>query len=56
MRLTVAETETLNHYMTGLGFVEIAQMQNVNNTTKKGKNKMKTAVIYTRYSSERQTE
>ena len=33
MRLTVAETETLNHYMAGLGFVEIAQMQNVNNTT-----------------------
>ena len=33
MRLTVAETETLNHYMAGLGFVEIAQIQNVNNTT-----------------------
>ena len=33
MRLTVAETETLNHYMAGLDFVEIAQMQNVNNTT-----------------------
>ena len=33
MRLTVAETETLNHYMAGLGLVEIAQMQNVNNTT-----------------------
>ena len=33
MRLTVAEIETLNHYMAGLGFVEIAQMQNVNNTT-----------------------
>ena len=33
MRLTIAETETLNHYMAGLGFVEIAQMQNVNNTT-----------------------
>jgi hypothetical protein len=33
MRLTVAETETLNHYMAGLGFVEIAQMQNINNTT-----------------------
>ena len=27
------ETETLNYYMAGLGFVEIAQMQNVNNTT-----------------------
>ena len=33
MRLTIAETETLNYYMAGLGFVEIAQMQNVNNTT-----------------------
>ena len=33
MRLTVAETETLNYYMAGLGFVAIAQMQNVNNTT-----------------------
>ena len=33
MRLTVAEAETLNYYMAGLGFVEIAQMQNVNNTT-----------------------
>ena len=33
MRLTVAETETLNHYMAGLGFVEIAHMQKVNNTT-----------------------
>ena len=33
MCLTVAETETLNYYMAGLGFVEIAQMQNVNNTT-----------------------
>ena len=33
MRLTIAETETLNHYMAGLGFVAIAQMQNVNNTT-----------------------
>ena len=33
MRLTIAETETLNHYMAGLGFVEIAQMLNVNNTT-----------------------
>ena len=33
MCLTVAETETLNHYMAGLGFVEIAQIQNVNNTT-----------------------
>ena len=32
MRLTIAETETLNYYMAGLGFVEIAQMQNVNNT------------------------
>ena len=31
MRLTIAETETLNYYMAGLGFV--AQMQNVNNTT-----------------------
>ena len=33
MRLTIAEEETLNYYMAGLGFVEIAQMQNVNNTT-----------------------
>ena len=33
MQLTIAETETLNYYMAGLGFVEIAQMQNVNNTT-----------------------
>ena len=33
MRLTVAEEETLNYYMAGLGFVAIAQMQNVNNTT-----------------------
>jgi hypothetical protein len=33
MRLTIAETKTLNYYMAGLGFVEIAQMQNVNNTT-----------------------
>ena len=33
MRLTIAETETLNYYMAGLGFVEIAQIQNVNNTT-----------------------
>ena len=33
MRLTIAETETLNYYMAGLGFVAIAQMQNVNNTT-----------------------
>ena len=33
MHLTIAETETLNHYMAGLGFVEIAQMLNVNNTT-----------------------
>ena len=33
MHLTIAETETLNHYMAGLGFVEIAQMQNVSNTT-----------------------
>ena len=33
MRLTIVEEETLNYYMAGLGFVEIAQMQNVNNTT-----------------------
>ena len=33
MRLTVAEEETLNYYMAGPGFVAIAQMQNVNNTT-----------------------
>ena len=33
MRLNIVETETLNHYMAGLGFVEIAQMLNVNNTT-----------------------
>ena len=33
MHLTIVETETLNHYMAGLGFVEIVQMQNVNNTT-----------------------
>ena len=33
MRLTVAEKETLNYYMAGRGFVAIAQMQNVNNTT-----------------------
>ena len=33
MQLTIAETETLNYYMAGLGFVAIAQMQNVNNTT-----------------------
>ena len=33
MRLTVAEAETLDYYMAGLGFVAIAQMQNVNNTT-----------------------
>ena len=33
MHLTIAEEETLNYYMAGLGFVEIAQMHNVNNTT-----------------------
>ena len=33
MRLTIAEEETLNYYMAGLGFIAIAQMQNVNNTT-----------------------
>ena len=33
MHLTIAEEETLNYYMAGLGFVAIAQMQNVNNTT-----------------------
>lgn len=33
MRLTVEEVETLNYYMAGLGFMVIAQMLNVNNTT-----------------------
>ena len=33
MRLTIVEEETLNYYMAGLGFVEIAHMQKVNNTT-----------------------
>ena len=33
MRLTADEAETLNYYMAGWGFVAIANMMNVNNTT-----------------------
>ena len=33
MNLTSAEHETLNYYMAGWGFVAIAKMMNVNNTT-----------------------
>jgi DNA-binding CsgD family transcriptional regulator len=33
MRLTVAEEETLQYYLSGHGFVAIAKMQNVNNAT-----------------------